>query len=424
MKSLPSVPSWREHIAAWGQELAELPWRQMSGVLAQRFRDARLGVSASSLTFTTVLALVPLFVVGLSVFAAFPVFGKFQDTIQRWLIDSLVPESISRQVLSYLTQFSRKASRLGSVGLVAVVMIAVALMVTIARKLGQLWRIDRRRPLAQRVLLYWSAITLGPLFLGASLAITSYVVTASRDVVDVLPGVVRWLLDGIEFFLLVACVSGLYFYVPYTRVQWRHAVTAAFLTAGGIEIAKKLLAVYLMQIPTYSVIYGAFAVVPILLVWIYVMWVIVLLGAVIAASMPEVRRQHLRRPDGAGWEFRVAIEVLTVLQEVRFTAQRGLSAEALSERLRLDVRELGAVLAALRGLDWVGFLREEGGPLASRYVLMVEPAMTPAGPLLNRLLVQREASSFPLWTVTGLDQWPLAALLPTHSDVSPPSATP
>jgi len=415
MKSLPPVLTWREHFRAWWQELTELPWRQMLGVLTQRFRDARLGVSASSLTFTTVLALVPLFVVGLSVFAAFPMFGKFQDTIQRWLIDSLVPESISRQVLSYLTQFSRKASRLGSVGLVAVVMTAVALMVTIERTLGQIWRIDRQRPLAQRVLLYWSAITLGPLFLGASLAITSYVVTASRDVVDVLPGIVRWLLDGIEFFLLVACVSGLYFYVPYTRVQWRHAVTAAFLTAGGIEIAKKLLAVYLTQIPTYSVIYGAFAAVPILLVWIYVMWVIVLLGAVIAASMPEVRRQHLRRADGAGWEFRVALEMLSMLNDARKSASHGMTADALSVQLRLDAREVAAVLEVLRGLDWVGLLRDEGGPQASRHVLLINPALTSSGPLANRLLVLREAASYPFWMATGLDQMALSSLLPEQS---------
>ncbi len=415
MKSIPPVLTWRENFRAWWQELTELPWRQMLGVLAQRFRDARLGVSASSLTFTTVLALVPLFVVGLSVFAAFPMFGKFQDTIQRWLIDSLVPESISRQVLSYLTQFSRKASRLGSVCLVAVVMTAVALMVTIERTLGQIWRIERQRPLAQRVLLYWSAITLGPLFLGASLAITSYVVTASRDVVDVLPGLVRWLLDGIEFFLLVACVSGVYFYVPYTRVQWRHAVTAGFLTAGSIEIAKKLLAVYLTQIPTYSVIYGAFAAVPILLVWIYVMWVIVLLGAVIAASMPEVRRQHLRRADGAGWEFRVALEVIAALNAIRANAPHGMTTDALSVQLRLDAREVASVLDVLRGLDWVALLRDEGGAQASRYVLLINPALTSSGPLANRLLIVREAASYPFWMATGLDQMALSSLLPLES---------
>jgi membrane protein len=412
MKSLPPVLTWREHFKAWWQELTELPWRQMLGVLAQRFRDARLGVSASSLTFTTVLALVPLFVVGLSVFAAFPVFGKFQDTIQRWLIDSLVPESISRQVLNYLTQFSRKASRLGAVGLVAVVMTAVALMVTIERTLGQIWRVDRQRPLAQRVLLYWSAITLGPLFLGASLAITSYVVTASQDVVNVLPGIVRGLLDGVEFFLLVACLSGLYFYVPNARVQWRHALTAGFLVAGGIEIAKKLLAVYLTQFPTYSLIYGAFAAVPILLVWIYVTWVIVLLGAVIAASMPEVRRQHLRQPEGAGWSFRVALEVLAALHAARQTAPHGMTADALSVQLRLDVREVNGVLEVLRGLDWVGLLRDDGGPQASRHVLLINPTETQAGPLVNRLLLRQESASYPFWMATGLDQTPLSSMLP------------
>ncbi len=169
---------WKVQLKAWWQELAEFPWRQMAGVLYRRFREARLGVSASSLTFTTVLALVPLFTVGLAVFSAFPVFGKFQDTLQLWLLDSLVPESIARQVLGYLTQFSRKASRLGSVGLVAVLLSAVALMVTIERTLGQIWRVEQQRPLPQRLILYWSAITLGPMLLGASVAITSYLVSA------------------------------------------------------------------------------------------------------------------------------------------------------------------------------------------------------------------------------------------------------
>ena len=237
MPSSLNKTSLRDHTGLWWQEVSVFPWRQMGAVLAERFRDARLGVSASSLTFTTVLAMVPLFAVGLAVFSAFPVFGKFQDTIQRWLIESLVPESIARQVLSYLTQFSLKASRLGTAGLVAVLLSAVFLMVTIERTLGQIWRLQRQRPLPQRVLLYWSAITLGPLLLGSSLAATSFVVTASRDVVNVLPGSTRWLLDGFEFLMLTACVSGLYFYVPYTRVRWRHAITAGFLVAGSLEVA-------------------------------------------------------------------------------------------------------------------------------------------------------------------------------------------
>ena len=402
-------PDWKAQLKAWWQELAEFPWRQMAGVLYRRFREARLGVSASSLTFTTVLALVPLFTVGLAVFSAFPVFGKFQDTIQRWLVDSLVPESIARQVLGYLTQFSRKASRLGSVGLVAVLFSAIALMVTIERTLGQIWRVDHPRPLQQRLILYWSAITLGPLLLGASVAITSYVVTASRGVVDVLPGSLRWLLDSFEFMLLVLCVSGLYFYVPNTRVRWRHAFTAGLMAVVGIELGKKVLTGYLAEMPTYSAIYGAFAAVPILLVWIYVAWTIVLLGAVVASSLPELGRHHLRHPTGAGWHFQLALEVLSFLQTARQQAAGGLSQIDLAHRMRVQASELDAALRQLQKLDWVGALQDDGAE--PRLVLLVEPASTPLAPLVQRLLLRPAQGNQAFWRGARLDQMQLGDAL-------------
>lgn len=386
--------AWQE----WWQELAQIPWRQMARHLRWRFREARLGVSASSLTFTTILALVPLLAVGLALFTAFPVFGKFQDTLQRWLVDSLVPDSISRQVMGYLTQFSRKANRLGSVGLVAVVGAAVALMVTIERTLGQIWHVQRQRPLPQRILLYWSALTLGPLFLGGSLAITSYLVSVSRSVVgDVLPGEARLWLDALEFVLLVACISGLYFYVPYTRVRWRHAITAGVMCALGIEVAKKVLTIYLAQIPTYSAIYGAFAAVPILLVWIYVAWVIVLLGAVVASSLPELGRQHLRQPSGAGWNFRLALEVLTQLHKAQSTELRGLDVPTLGRLLRVDLRQLDEPLQVLQALDWVGVLQDEQRPLQPRLVLLIAPEHTLLTPLTEHLLLAPAQELEALW---------------------------
>jgi membrane protein len=412
MQTTLSKTGLREHTRLWWQELSVFPWRQMGGILAERFRDARLGLSASSLTFTTVLALVPLFALGLAVFSAFPVFGKFQDMLQRWLVESLVPESIARQVLSYLTQFSRKASRLGAAGLAAVLLSAFFLMVTIERTLGQIWRVQRQRPLPQRVLLYWSAITLGPLLLGGSLAITSYVVTASRDVVNVLPGSVRWVLDSFEFLLLTACVSGLYFYVPFTRVRWRHAITAGFLVAASLELAKKGMAFYLLEVPTYSLVYGAFAALPILLVWIYVTWMLVLLGAVLASSLPELGREHWRKPEGAGWSFRLALEVLAELNAAKLTQQRGWSAGALAARLRVELGELQQVLAVMHALDWVGRLTEQNDQAQARQVLLIDPAQALVAPLANRLLVQRASAADPLWVQTGLDQVRLASLLP------------
>ena len=415
MPNALSKSSFRNAMALWWQEVSVFPWRQMAGVLAARFRDARLGVSAGSLTFTTVLALVPLFAVGLAVFSAFPLFGKFQDMIQRWLVESLVPESIARQVLSYLTQFSRKASRLGTAGLVAVLLSAVFLMVTIERTLGQIWRLQRQRTLPQRVLLYWSAITLGPLLLGASLAISSYVVTASRDVVDVLPGSVRWLLDSFEFVLLTACVSGLYFYVPYTRVRWRHAITAGFLVAGALELAKKLMAVYLLQVPTYSAIYGAFAALPILLVWIFVTWLLVLLGAVVASSLPELGRQQWRKPEGAGWGFRLALEVLVELNTAKISGQGGCSTEDLATRLRVESIEVRQVLDVLQGLDWVGRLSESSEHGQARQVLLIDPAQMSVSPLVDRLLIKRGPGADRVWRQTGLENLTLAALLPAKA---------
>ncbi len=148
-----------ESLQATLNDILQFPWRQMLRMLWQRFREVRLGMTASSLTFTTVLALVPLFTLALAIFTVFPIFAQVQDQLQRWLFESLVPESISRQVLGSLTQFSRKASRLGLVGLIAVVVTSLALLVTIDRTLGQIWRVNRQRPWGQRVLLYWAGLT-------------------------------------------------------------------------------------------------------------------------------------------------------------------------------------------------------------------------------------------------------------------------
>jgi membrane protein len=386
-------------------------WRQMGHLLRERFREARLGMTASSLTFTTVLALVPLFTMGLAIFTAFPVFAKVQDQLQQWLVQSLVPESIARQVLGSLTQFSRKASRLGTVGFVAVLVTSLALMVTIERTLGQIWRVSSQRALPQKVLLYWAALTLGPLMLGASLAITSYVVTASEGV-GVLPGDLRLVLDVVEFALLTACASGLYFYVPNTRVRWQHAVAGGLVAAVGIELGKKGLTVYLAQMPSYSAIYGAFAAVPILLVWIYVAWVIVLAGAVVAASLPELGRHALRRRSGSGWSFRLALETLSALDAMHHKPPHGLSLNELAQALRIELRHAHRVVKVLHELRWIGQLRAMEGDTEARYVLLADLQVTPLAPLADALLVSQTDSTYNVWRHLGIAQLHVADVLP------------
>jgi membrane protein len=378
-------------------DLARFPWLPTALTLRERFREDRLGLSASSLTFTTTIALVPFVTVALALFTAFPIFGKLQSNLQAWLVRSLVPDAIARQVLGYLTQFAGKASRLGGVGLAALVVSAIALVLTIDRTLNGIWRVRRPRPLGERVLIYWAAITLGPLLLGVGLGSTSYLVSASRGLVHGLPGVLTFVFNAFEFLLLAATLTALYRYVPNTPVRRAHAIAGGVFSAVGIELAKRLLAWYIGLVPTYSMVYGAFATLPILLVWIYIAWVIVLLGAVLAAYLPSIVAGVRRRAGGHGWQFQLALEALGHLHAVRSTARRGLMVGELAAMMQVDELQLEPVLQTLVQLDWIGRLNEVDDQEAMRYVLLADAESTALEPLMRHLLLPASAATAKLW---------------------------
>ena len=363
-------------------DLARFPWKTTALTLGERFREDRLGLTASSLTFTTTIALVPLMTVALAVFTALPMFATLQEVLQRWLIDSLIPYNISSQVLGYLTQFAGKAGQLGWAGFTVLFLTALSLVLTIDRTLNNIWRVRRPRPWGQRLLVYWTAITLGPLLLGASLTITSYLLSESRGVVAVMPGGLRLLLDALEFLMVAAAMAATYQYVPNAPVKWTHSWLGGLAAAAGIELAKVLLGIYLIQVPTFSAVYGAFATVPILLIWIYMVWVIVLLGAVVAAYLPSLLAGVTRPGGTAGWEFALALEVLEQLKHAA-PSRRGLTITELAGVLSVNPVQLEDVLEQLQAMDWIGRLDESEG----RYVMLVNPELTPITPLADALLL-------------------------------------
>jgi membrane protein len=262
----------------------------------------------------------------------------------------------------------------------------VMLMFTIDRSLQTIWRVRKSRTLAQRALLYWAAITLGPVIMTGSLALMSYVVSVSRGMVSAMPGSLHLLLDSLELTLLVGGVSALYRFVPNTQVPWPHALVGGLWVTVATEVARRLLTYYLGHMPTYSAVYGAFATVPILLVWIYTAWVIVLSGAVLVASLPSLLSVPLRRLDAPGAHFELALEVLQRLQAARLSGRRGCEAQALAAELRVDPLELEEVLDALLALDWVGeVVQDPHHP--TRWVLLVEPVRTPVQPLVEKMLL-------------------------------------
>jgi membrane protein len=372
--------------------LIHFPWKNTAIAMRQRFVRDQLALTASSLTFTTIIALVPLLTVVLAVFTVFPMFSTLQAVLQKWLVESLVPDNIARQVMSYLTQFSGKASKLGTVGVAFLLGTALALILTIDRTLNNIWRVQKRRPLRQRVLIYWAVLTLGPLLLAVSLAMTSYVISSSNGLVGGLPGGVRWLFALLEFALLAAGVAALFRFVPNTFVRWPHAWVGGVFVSGGFEIAKKILTAYLSAMPTYSVVYGAFATVPILLVWIYVAWLIVLFGAEIAAWLPSIIAGVARRPTPHGWHFHLAIETLQLLN-----AAKGMTKTQLAAAMRVDATELDTVLATLAGLDWVAQLDETNPALEARCVLLVNPDQTLLAPLVEQLLLPKGLATEKIW---------------------------
>ncbi len=400
----------REQLPDLVQTLQTWPWLDTVRTLRARFREDRLGLTASSLTFTTIISLVPLLTVMLAVFSAFPMFSSFQDSLQRYFLQALVPENIARQVLGALTQFAAKAKGVGSVGLVLLLFTALALMLTIDRTLNRIWRVRKPRPIAQRVLVYWAAATLGPLVLGVSLSLTSFAISASRGLVSVLPGGVSLLLETVEFALLAGSLAALFHYVPNTHVRWRHALAGGISSTIGFELAKKLLGWYLTTVPTYSLVYGAFATVPIFLIWMYLGWVIVLLGAVIAAYAPSLQKRVKRWPEGPGARLQLAIAVLRRLAEARAAGERGQSGGELASALHTDPLQTEPVIDMLVAFDWVGRLDEPNDP---RFVLLCDPARTPAQPLLAQTLMEPSPDSRGLWQRAGFDTMTVGELLAT-----------
>jgi membrane protein len=277
---------------------------------------------------------------------------------------------------------------MGLAGGVFFVVTALALILTIDRKLNDIWRVRRPRGVTQRVLVYWAVLTLGPLVLALSLTLTAYAMGDQRALIKGLSVGTRVWLEALEWVLVVGGIAALYRYVPNTHVRWSHALLGGLFVAIGFDGAKALLGWYFASIPTYALVYGAFAAVPILLIWVYIAWVIVLLGAVIAAYLPSLLSGIARRGDTPGWDFQLAIEVLGQLHSVQHGSEKGLTSEALAQRLKVSPLQLEEALATLTSLDWVAPIKEDD----ERHVMLIDPSLTPVRPLVDRLLLSPHTS--------------------------------
>jgi len=380
--------------------------------LARRFAHDNLAQIAASLTFTTLISLVPLLAVALAVFTAFPAFGKLREQLQAQMAQSMLPAALSDKVAHYLSDFAARAKGLGVVSVIFLIVTATSMMLTVDRALNAIWRTPRPRPLAQRVLLYWAGLTLGPLVLGASVALTSYVVAAHRGLLHQLPGGASVFLSLASWALIALALAAMFRYIPNTEVQWRDALIGGVVAALAFSLGGRALAWYFSTVTTYTAVYGTFAALPLLLLWIDFSWIAVLVGAMIAAYAPSLRGRVTRYDDYPGAAFVCAVQVLEQLDRARLPPDCGLPATVLARRLRLDPLRLQEVLNVLERLGWVGKITS-GTRGTPRWALLCDPKTTTAGPLIDALLLDNKHA---MHTAARLGDWFCHEARETHLD--------
>jgi membrane protein len=385
---------------------AHVQVRDLLRFAGQRLREERLPQVAGSLTFTTVLALVPLLTIALAVFTTFPLFDTFRRALDSYFLRSLIPAGIANTILNYLNQFASQATRLSAVGAVALIGTAVAMIGTVDRTFNRIWRVRTARPIAQRVLTYWAVITLGPLLIGVSISVTGYLFAAANGAVLTVP-----LLGAVTFTLVsLALTAGaftlLYMVVPNRFIDWRDAACGGLLAAIAFELSKRLFAVFIASFPTYTVLYGALAAIPLFLVWIYLGWLITLVGATLTAALPVVRYErwwHVALPGSA---FIDALSLLEVLHQARSGDSAAVSAGELRAHTRIGFEESERLMQQMLDAGWVGRIRHESPrrvQFGKRETVGLDSWTLLANPVQLKL-----ADVYRMFVFTATDQMPLS----------------
>jgi len=317
----------------------------------RRFYDDNCMQIASSLTFTSLLSIVPIVTVALTVITAFPVFGEMTAALQVFLLENMMPSSAD-VIASYTQQFTQNAAKLTAVGIVFLFITSVMLLLTIDRAFNDIWRVKRSRSIVSRVFVYWTLITVGPVLIGASLSITSWLVGHAVGLVRDVPGVSVAVLSIVPVLLTSIALSLLYAAMPNRTIRVWDAVIGGLLGGFAFEIMKRGFGFYIAQFPTYTLVYGAFATVPIFLLWIYVSWLVVIFGAVVVAALPEWRAGAGQARPVPGSDFFDALQILKILWRAHGTGEVVMLPELLAAAT-VRIEQVESILETMVGAGWV-----------------------------------------------------------------------
>jgi membrane protein len=313
--------------------------------VAAKFKHDKCTQMAASLTFDTLLSLVPLITIALTLFSAFPFFADFSAQIKHFLLGNMLPDTGGKMISYYVEQFAESASKLTAFGLVFLALTAMLVMVTIDNAFNTIWHVSKPRPLVKRVLVYWAVLTLAPLLIGASLSLTSWLVGLSIGYTQQTPIFGTVTLKVVPVLLTTVAFSLLFRVMPNRYVPLRHAFIGGAVAATAFETMNRLFGFFIEHFSTYKLVYGAFASIPIFLFWIYLSWLTILSGALIAASLSRWQHRGDRQLNNAG-QFYFAVRILGAMQ-VGLVTGAVQSETSLSEDLHLAYEETEQILDKL-----------------------------------------------------------------------------
>lgn len=338
-------------------------WNRVTGfsrLVLRRLAADRCMQTAGSLTYTTMLAIIPLLTIALTLFSAFPMFGSYSNKFKSFIITNLVPDASGKIIGTYMHQFSENAERLTAIGMVGLVATALLLMFTIEKTLNQIWGAPRARNVLTRTLVYWAALTLGPLLIALSISLASWL---SGGLAGQLHGMSFYLLKMGPWLLVFISLALIYLALPNCYVPRSHAVIAAFFAASALDLMKVLFGLYIKNFGTFKLVYGAFASFPIFLLWLYVSWVIVLGGAVLSACLSYWRNDAWRWDSGQGTRFEQALLILLVLAQAHRDGEI-LHINTLRRRVGLGIDIANRLLEQMAQIRWVEASRDGDWVLA------------------------------------------------------------
>ena len=324
-----------------------------------RFNQDRCAQIAASLTFTTLLSIVPMLMIALTVFSAFPVFQDFSGEIRAFLLNNLMPDKAGGVITRYVQQFAESATKLTTVGIVLLAATAMLMMLTIDKAFNSIWRVSRPRPLLKRLIIYWAILTLAPLLIGASLSLTSWLVGLSMGYAKHIPVLGVGSLKVLPIFFTTLAFAMLFRLVPNRHVPRTHALIGALVSAFIFESMNRVFGYYVSHFSTYKLVYGAFSSVPIFLMWIYLSWLTILIGAVMTASLSHWRTSPASSFASSPAQLLDALRIMKIMAG-NFADGRVSTFPELSGSLHLGYDTLEIILGKLADADMVRKVEGQG----------------------------------------------------------------